>query len=331
MSATACSMSPRYAGAGWAADLAGTSVVGHVEPERADPPPGLARVEHLGAHLADAAQRRGAEVDRRRAARTRRRPSSRRGTPRWSRPGRARGCARARGRARARGCPAGSSSTSISISSTSAGASDSIPSTAMPSASLSVISASCGCCLAELGGAAAYVVGEQQLAARRRPEPLDVARGCAGRPPRSCGSRRPRRRRTPRAAGAPRSAGRRRRCRRGRRTRRASRPGRRGSTPHRRAGVRRPRARPPGPGASSTGSRSASPFTWGWSTERTGATTTWSGPLLRLGAGVLDPAQHGEAPTDGVAARAQPLVRERLPGRVERDRAGLEQVLRAPR
>ena len=90
-------------------------------PERADPPPGLPRVEHLGAHLADAAERRGAEVDRRRAARTRPRPSWRRGTPRWSRPGRAPGCGRARGRGRARGCPAGSRSTSISISSTSAG------------------------------------------------------------------------------------------------------------------------------------------------------------------------------------------------------------------
>ena len=41
----------------------------------------------------------------------------------------------------------GSSSTSSSISSTSAGASDSMPSTAMPSASLSVISRSCGCAL----------------------------------------------------------------------------------------------------------------------------------------------------------------------------------------
>ena len=39
-----------------------------VEAERADPPPRLALVEHLGAHLADPAQGRSAEVDRRRAA-----------------------------------------------------------------------------------------------------------------------------------------------------------------------------------------------------------------------------------------------------------------------
>ena len=74
----------------------------------------------------------------------RRRPSSRRGTPRWSRPGRGRGCGRARGRGPARGSRAGSRSTSSSMSSTSAGASDSMPSTAMPSASLSVISGSSG-------------------------------------------------------------------------------------------------------------------------------------------------------------------------------------------
>ena len=141
----------------------------------------------------------------------------------------------------------GSSSTSISISSTSAGASDSIPSTAMPSASLSVISRSCGCALPSASRTAAHLVGEQQLAARRRPEPLAPAPGCAGRPPRSCGSRPPRRRRTPPAAGAPRSAGRRRRCRRGPRTRRASPPGRPASTPPRRAARRPPRARPPGP------------------------------------------------------------------------------------
>ena len=54
-----------------------------------------------------------------------------------------------------------------------------------PSAILSVSSASCGCALAELGGPAAHLVGEQQLAARRRPQPVDRARGCAGRRPRS--------------------------------------------------------------------------------------------------------------------------------------------------
>ncbi len=134
--------------------------------------------------------------------------------------------------------------------------------------------------LAELGGAAAYVVGEQQLAARRRPQPLALAPSCAGRPPRSCGSRRSRRRRTPRAGGAPRSAGRRRRCRRGRRTRRASRPGRPGCRPHPTSRRTTSSSSTSWPGSSSTGSRSASPLTCGCSTERTGATTTLRGPLL---------------------------------------------------
>ena len=44
------------------------------------------------------------------------------------------------------------------------------------------------------------------------------------------------------------------------------------------------------------------------------------------GVRVRQPAQDGEAATDGVAARAQPLVRQRLPGRELDDRARLEQV-----
>ena len=50
-------------------------------------------------------------------------------------------------------------------------------------------------------------------------------------------------------------------------------------------------------------------------------------PVVRLVAGVLDPPQDGQPPADGVAARAQPLVRKRLPGRVERHRRRVEQVL----
>ena len=119
---------PRPAALPTSRDLAATSAASvgerlavRVEPERADPPPRLARSSTCVAHLADAraaTRRRGrSEPSRPR----RQQPSSRRGTPRWWRPGRARGCARARGRAPARGCRAGSSSTSISISSTSAG------------------------------------------------------------------------------------------------------------------------------------------------------------------------------------------------------------------
>ena len=89
--------------------------------------------------------------------------------------------------------------------------------------------------LAQRGGAAAYVVGEEQLAARRCPQPLDASRSCAGRRRRRSGSPRPRRPRTPPGSGAARSAGRRRPDRRGPRTRRASRPGRPGCTPRPRA------------------------------------------------------------------------------------------------
>ncbi len=41
--------------------------------------------------------------------------------------------------------------------------------------------------------------------------------------------------------------------------------------------------------------------------------------------GVRQPAQHREPAADGVAARAEPLVGQRLPARVERDGAGVEQ------
>ena len=47
----------------------------------------------------------------------------------------------------------------------------------MPAAILSVSSSSCGCARPERGGPLADLVGEQQLAARRRPEPLDLLEG----------------------------------------------------------------------------------------------------------------------------------------------------------
>ncbi len=115
--------------------------------------------------------------------------------------------------------------------------------------------------------------------------------------------------RTRPAAGAPRSAGRRRRCRRGRRTRRAARPGRPGRRPRRRAGGRRRRGRPRRRRRSSTGSRSPSPFTCGCSTERTGATTTLSGPVVGVGrrgapAGAAPRAGGRRCRCAGTAARA---------------------------
>ena len=140
-------------------------------------------------------------------------------------------------------------------------------------------------------------------------------------PPRPC------RPRTRPAAGAPRSAGTRPRCRRAPRTRRAARPGRPGGRPQRRAARTRSSRSTSSPTASRTGSMSASPLTCGCSTERTGAATTRSGPVGDAGlAGVHQPAQHREPATDRVGARRQPLVRQRLPGGVERDRSRVEQV-----
>ena len=158
--------------------------------------------------------------------------------------------------------------------------------------------------LAQRGRAAAYVVGEQQLAARRRPQPVDASRWCAGRRPRTSGSPRPRRPRTPPAAGA-RSVG-------GKtstmppRTANSPRFSTRSTrcTPRPRAGVRRRRARRcrPAPARPARGRRGR--LTCGCSIERTGATTTCSGPVAASAPGWTQPAQHGQPPADGVAARA---------------------------
>ena len=58
--------------------------------------------------------------------------------------------------------------------------------------------------------------------------------------------------------------------------------------------------------AAPTGSRSPSPLTCGCSTERTGATTTWHRAGRRVvGPRVREPAQHGEPAADGVASAAR--------------------------
>ena len=49
-------------------------------------------------------------------------------------------------------------------------------------------------------------------------------------------------------------------------------------------------------------------------------------PVGRVGAGVPQPAQDREAATDGVAARAEPFVGQRLPARVVRDGVGVDEV-----
>ena len=155
-----------------------------------------------------------------------------------------------------------------------------MPSTAMPSASLPRISPSPGCSTGQRRGPLAHLVGEQQLAARRRPQPLGpLVEASAGRRRRSSAARRPRRPRTRRAPGAARSAGRRRAGRRGRRTRRASRPARPGCRRRRPGRGRRRRARRRPPACSSTGTRSPRPGASGCSTLRTGATRTSIAPL----------------------------------------------------
>ena len=285
MSATACSMSPRYAGAGCAATSREPS--SGVEAERADPPPGLALLEHLGAHLADAAQRRGAEVDRRRAARG------------GGRPARAEELLAGRDQVVGAGadalgvehehvaCPGQQLDEHLHLVDERGGErlhpldGDALGELVGDLGELGVL-------LAELGGAAAYVVGEQQLAARRRPEPLDRCRSGAlvgdARSVRISSISSPKNSTRsgcssvggktstmpPRTANSPRFST--------RSTREYAAPTSRRTTSS---------SSTSWPGTSSTGSRSARPLTCGWSTERTGATTTLSGPLLASVPGCL--------------------------------------------
>ena len=86
-------------------------------------------------------------------------------------------------------------------------------------------------------------------------------------------------------------------------------------------------SRPASPACSSTGTSSPSRGTCGCSTTRTGATTTRQRPgggssARRVG----QPAQHGQPLADGVGPRGEPLVRQRLPARVERDLVGRQQA-----
>ena len=174
---------------------------------------------------------------------------------------------------------AGSRSTSSSISSTSAGASDSMPSTAMPAAILSVSSTSAGCASpssqarrrtssvsssSRHGGAHSRstfssarwsATANARISSTSSPQ-NSTRRGCS-----SVGgntSTIP-----PRTANSPRFST--------RSTRVYAASARRRTTSSSGAST---------PGVSSTGSRSPSPFTCGWSTERTGATTTLRGPLV---------------------------------------------------
>ena len=167
-----------------------------------------------------------------------------------------------------------------------------MPSTGMPSASLSSISASSGWRCGQVAGPLPDVVGEQQLAARRRPQPLDrgqralVGDGEAAdlldlvapelHPQRVLLGRRED---VEDAAADGELA-----------------PlgdqvgpgvGDVGQPPHHRVELGAS-----APVRSSTGSRSPSPFSCGCSTDRTGATTTRSGPAAGPGgpAGAARPA-----------------------------------------
>ena len=173
----------------------------------------------------------------------------------------------------------GNRSTSISISSTSTGESDSIPSTAMPSASLSVISASWG--WSTLSWAARRRTSSVSRSSRhggaQSRSTLSMVRWSATAKLRISSISSPKNSTRsgcssvggktstmpPRTANSPRFST--------RSTREYAAPTSRRTTSS---------SSTSWPACSSTGSRSASPFTWGCSTERIGATTTFSGPLL---------------------------------------------------
>ena len=199
-----------------------------------------------------------------------------------------------------------------------------MPSTAWPSASFSVISRSSGWRSPERARRGADLVGEQQLPARRRPQPVDLVEGALVGDRERCGSPRPRRPRTPPAAGAPRSAGRRRRCRRGPRTRRAAPPGRPGGRPHRPGGGRGRRARPRSPTRQLDRLEVGEPLDLGLEDRAHRRDDDLDRAVRRRRPGVRQPAQHREPAAHGVAARGEPLVRQRLPGGVVGDRGRVQ-------
>ena len=179
---------------------------------------------------------------------------------------------------------------------------------------------------AELGGPLADLVGEQQLAARRRPEPLDLLEGAL------VGDREradlldvvapelhPQRvllgrREDVDDAAADRELA--------------------ALLDQVDAGVRR--GREPAydvlersacrPATSSTGSRSAEPLDLRLEHRADRRDDHLERAVGRVGARVPEPAQHGEPAADRVAARAQPLVRQRLPARVVADQRRVDQV-----
>ncbi len=235
-----------------------------------------------------------------------------------------RSCARARTRSGSQSstcAPSGSTSVSSCMPSTSAGVSDSMPSTAMPSATFSSRSVTPGSCGASSRARArtSSVSSSSRHGGAHRPcwatsrlrwsatanqrisstvSPQNSTRsGCS-----SVGGKTSRM--PPRTAKSP---------------RRSTRSVRVYAAAARRRATSSSSAS--SPAASCTGSRSPRPFTIGWSTARTGATTTLTRPVVSsVGVRVGQPAQHGEATADGVAARAEPLVRQRLPRREVDDR-----------
>ena len=145
--------------------------------EGADRPPGQAAAEHVLAHVGQRAQARRAEVDRRLPAGGRGRPARPEellaGRDQVVRPGArpARGRGPARGCSRAAGRPAAPSRRRGPAPATPS------PRRPCPSAILSVSSASSGWASPSSAARATDLLGEQQLAARRRPQPVGRLEG----------------------------------------------------------------------------------------------------------------------------------------------------------
>ena len=258
-----------------------------------------------------------------RPARRRRRPPSPRtprGTPGWCARGRGRGCGSARGRRAGRWCPAGSTSTSSTRSSTSTGASASMPSTGVPSAIWSQMSSSSGCVSPGPRRGPRTSGGEQQLAARRRPQPV------LGRPRGERWSATLNQRTS--STVSPQNST---------RTGCSSVGGKTSTMPPRTANSPRFSTRSTRAYARSTSRRTTSSGSTSWPCRarpargrraRAPAAAAASGRGRRrrhraggrvVGRRVGEPAQHREPPPDGVGARREPLVRQRLPRGEQRD------------
>ncbi len=212
--------------------------VGVVERERRQRPPAQPAALRDRAHLGERLERRRGQVHRRLAARHRTRQAAAR-TPPSSPPGRGRDGARARRRPR-RGARRRARAPAPGPCGPRAPARDSMPSTATPAASRSSISVAPGRSSTS-AARAPHRVREQDLAARRRPQPvLGDLQAALVRDREPADLRHLVAPELHAQRVVPPWAGRCRGCRHGPRTRRAARPCPRACTPPRRAAPRRP-------------------------------------------------------------------------------------------